>query len=72
MKTFNNHLEKMGAVAQARAVATKRLIEAHREEYDRIHGQERELRGLDPVPGSDTVVALRARIRELEEELERR
>ncbi len=67
--TFNNHLEKMEAVAQARAAATRRIIEAHRQEYDRIHGEEREQRGLDPTPGSETIAALRARIRELEEAL---
>jgi hypothetical protein len=46
------------------------LIQRHREEFDRLHADEREARGLPrDLSASSDVSHLRARIRELEAEL---
>lgn len=52
--------------AEARHTAVKRLIDAHRDEYDRLHMEERNARGLGELQSID---ALQAKIRRLEAEL---
>lgn len=64
---------KQSARASAFHAARLRLIEAHREEYERYHREERVARGLppDPTPKAPRYTELRERVAELEAELAR-
>lgn len=52
----------------ARHAAVRRLILAHQDEYDALHREEREARGLSPTKGGDSHM-LNLRIVELERRL---
>jgi hypothetical protein len=58
---------------RARWAALERLIDAHRQEYEQLHREEREARGLpselDRAASDSTISRLRARVRELERQL---
>jgi hypothetical protein len=61
--------EKASSAGKARSIAVTQLIELHKEDFTRIHGDVRESYGLTRAPmtpGEDTPDVLRAKIARVE------
>lgn len=57
---------KLSLISQARFSAVQRVIDEHREDYDRYHREERELRGLPPeLTSTSSLLAENRRLRQL-------
>jgi hypothetical protein len=63
-------VSRLALVAQARHAAIGRLVATHADEFERLLTEERAARGLSPRTDAGELAHLRARVSELEAQLQ--